>query len=168
MAVEVTAPAGLTTAEVAERVADGLANVSTIRTSRTVGEIVRANVFTVFNGLLAALFVLVMTTGHWQNALFGGVVVANAAIGIVQELRAKRTLDRLAVLNAPRARVLREGAERDIPVAEVVRDDLLVLTATAFLVAAVVGVTGVVLVELVDRLAGRPASRHDAHVPSSG
>ncbi|WP_344687919.1 cation-translocating P-type ATPase [Blastococcus jejuensis] len=129
MSVEVTAPAGLSAAEVAERVAAGLTNATTVRTSRTVGEIVRANVFTVFNGLLAALFVLVMTTGHWQNGLFGGVVVANAAIGIVQELRAKRTLDRLAVLNAPRARVLREGGEQDLPVADVVRDDLLVLVA---------------------------------------
>ena len=109
--------------------AAGLTNATTVRTSRTVGEIVRANVFTVFNGLLAALFVLVMTTGRWQNALFGGVVVANAAIGIVQELRAKRTLDRLAVLNAPRARVVREGSEQDLPVADVVLDDLLVLVA---------------------------------------
>jgi cation-transporting ATPase E len=127
--VEVTAPAGLSAAEVAERVAAGLTNATTVRTSRTVGEIVRANVFTVFNGLLVALFVLVMTTGRWQNGLFGGVVVANAAIGIVQELRAKRTLDRLAVLNAPRARVLREGREQELAVADVVRDDLLVLVA---------------------------------------
>ena len=127
--VEVTAPAGLSAAEVAERVAAGQTNATTVRTSRTVGEIVRANVLTVFNGLLAALFVLVLTTGRWQNALFGGVVVANAAIGIVQELRAKRTLDRLAVLNAPRARVVRDGAERELPVADVVLDDLLVLAA---------------------------------------
>lgn len=129
MTVEVTAPLGLSAADVAERVAAGLTNATTVRTSRTVGEIVRANVFTVFNGLLAALFVLVLTTGHWQNGLFGGVVVANAAIGIVQELRAKRTLDRLAVLNAPRARVLRQGGELELPVADVVRDDLLVLVA---------------------------------------
>ncbi len=120
-----TAAEGLTEAEVAERVAAGLTNATTLRTSRTTGEILRANVFTVFNGLLVTLFVVVLLTGRWQNALFGGVVVANAAIGIVQELRAKRTLDRLAVVIAPRARVVREGVERELPVADVVLDDLL-------------------------------------------
>ena len=70
--------------------------------------------------MLVTLFVLVVATGRWQNGLFAGVVVANAAIGIVQELRAERTLDRLAVLNPPRARVVRDGAELDVPVADVV------------------------------------------------
>ena len=125
----VTPVRGLSAAEVAARVAAGQINATTARTSRTVGEIVRSNVLTFFNGLLAMLFVLVALTGQWQNGLFGGVVVANAAIGIAQELRAKRTLDRLAVLNAPRARVLRESTEHQIPVAEVVLDDLLCLAA---------------------------------------
>lgn len=120
---------GLCAADVVARVAAGQTNATTVRTSRTIGEIVRANVFTFFNGLLVALFVLVALTGRWQNALFGGVVIANSAIGIVQELRAKRTLDRLAVLNAPRARVVRESTERDLAVAEVVLDDLLCLVA---------------------------------------
>ncbi|WP_208104021.1 HAD-IC family P-type ATPase [Modestobacter roseus] len=124
-----TPDTGLRAGDVATRVAAGQTNATTVRTSRTIGEIVRANVLTFFNGLLVALFVLVALTGRWQNALFGGVVVANAAVGIVQELRAKRTLDRLAVLNAPRARVLRDGAERELPVAEVVLDDLLALRA---------------------------------------
>jgi cation-transporting ATPase E len=114
---------------VAERITSGLTNATSARTSRSVGHIVRANVLTVFNGLLAALFVLVLITGRWQNALFGLVVVVNAAFGIVQEVRAKRTLDRLAVLNAPRARVVRGGEQREVPVAEVVLDDLLHLTA---------------------------------------
>ncbi|WP_197022352.1 cation-translocating P-type ATPase [Candidatus Blastococcus massiliensis] len=124
-----TPPSGLTSAEVAERVAAGRTNASTVRTSRTTGEIVRANAFTFFNGLLAALWVVAMMTGRWQNALFGGVVVANAGIGIVQELRAKRTLDRLAVLNAPTARVVRDGAPAELPVADVVLDDLLEIRA---------------------------------------
>ncbi|MGY1753513.1 HAD-IC family P-type ATPase [Blastococcus sp. SYSU D01042] len=124
-----TAASGLTAAQVAERVAAGQTNASTVRTSRTVGEIVRANVLTFFNGLLAALWVVAALTGTWQNALFGGVVVANAGIGIVQELRAKRTLDRLAVLNAPTARVVRDGATAELPVADVVLDDLLELRA---------------------------------------
>ena len=124
-----TPDGGLGAATVAERLAAGQTNATSARTSRTVLEIVRANVFTFFNGLLAGLWLVAALTGRWQNATFGGVVVANAAIGIVQELRAKRTLDRLAVLNAPRARVVRDGAECELPVAEVVLDDLLVLTA---------------------------------------
>src|SRR5215204_1412047 len=113
-------PRGSAPPAVAERVAAGQTNATSARTSRTLLEIVRANVFTFFNGLLAGLWVVAALTGRWQNATFGGVVVANAAIGIVQEVRAKRTLDRLAVLNAPRARVVRDGAEQGVPVAEVV------------------------------------------------
>lgn len=124
-----TAPEGLPAATVAERVAAGETNATAQRTSRTLLEIVRANVLTFFNGLLGALWVVAVLTGRWQNTTFIGVVVVNAAIGIVQELRAKRTLDRLAVLHAPRARVVREGVERELPVAEVVLDDLLVLMA---------------------------------------
>nr|WP_179723220.1 HAD-IC family P-type ATPase [Petropleomorpha daqingensis] len=124
-----TPPSGLTGAEVADRVARGLSNASSVRTSRSLGQIVRANVFTFFNGLLAVLCVVALAAGPWQNALFGGVVVANAGIGIVQELRAKRTLDRLAVLTAPRVRVLRDGAEAEVAVADVVLGDLLDLRA---------------------------------------
>jgi len=126
---QATRPSGLTAAEVAQRSAAGLSNASTVRTSRTVTEIVRANVLTFFNGLLAALCVVAIIAGPWQNALFGGVVVANAGIGIVQELRAKRTLDRLAVLTAPRVRVVRDGTEADVAVAAVVLGDLLELRA---------------------------------------
>ncbi|WP_116451637.1 HAD-IC family P-type ATPase [Blastococcus litoris] len=124
-----TPAGGLGSAAVAERVAAGQTNATSVRTSRTLLEIVRANVLTFFNGLLAALWVVALTAGRWQNALFGGVVVVNAAMGIVQEVRAKRTLDRLAVLNAPRARVVRDGAGREVPVADVVLDDLLELRA---------------------------------------
>jgi cation-transporting ATPase E len=114
---------------VAERVGAGLTNATSARTSRTVLEIVRTNVFTIFNGLLAALWVVAVLSGRWQNATFGGVVIANAAIGILQEVRAKRTLDRLAVLNAPRARVVREDRDREIAIGEVVLDDVLLLAA---------------------------------------
>lgn len=122
-----TPDGGLTGAEVAERVAAGLTNAVRMRTSRTVGEIVRANVFTFFNGLLLVLFLVTMATGRWQNGLFGGVIVANAAIGIGQEVRAKRTLDRLAVLNTPRARVVREGGTSVVELADIVLDDLVEL-----------------------------------------
>ncbi len=124
-----TPPSGLTADQVEERVAAGRTNAFESPTSRTPREIVRANVFTVFNGLLLSLLVIIIATGQWQNGLFGGVIVANSAIGIVQELRAKRTLDRLAILNAPRARVVRDGVEAEIEVAGVVADDLLDLRA---------------------------------------
>ena len=125
MAAERTPDTGLGAAEVARRVAAGSVNVADVRTSRTVAQIVRANVMTPFNALLATLFAVIVATGRWQNGLFGLVIVANSAIGVVQEIRAKRTLDRLAVLNAPRARVVRDGAVRELPVEQVVLDDLL-------------------------------------------
>lgn len=86
-----TGAGGLTAGQVAARVAAGQTNATSLRTSRTVGEIVRANVVTVFNGLLVCLCAVALATGRWQNSLFGLVVLANAGIGIVQELRAKRT-----------------------------------------------------------------------------
>ena len=124
-----TPPEGLNEAEVARRIAEGRTNAVESRTSRSPAEIIRSNVFTVFNGLLLTLLVIILATGQWQNGLFGVVIVANSTIGIVQELRAKRTLDRLAILNAPRARVVRDGDEHDVEVAAVVADDLLVLRA---------------------------------------
>jgi cation-transporting ATPase E len=120
-----TPPTGLTAEQVAERVARGQTNVSSERTSRTLGEILRANLITRFNFILGALLVVILAFGQPQDALFGIVLVANALIGIVQELRAKRTLDRLAVLNAPTVRVIRNDASSEIAVAEVVLDDLI-------------------------------------------
>ena len=113
----------------AERVRQGQVNAADDRTSRTVGEILRANVFTRFNALLGVLFAVTLTTGRLQDAAFFGVVVANALIGIVQETRAKRTLDRLAVLSAPTARVLRDGTVVEVAVGAVVLDDALLLRA---------------------------------------
>jgi cation-transporting P-type ATPase E len=124
-----TAPTGLTSEEVRERVARGAVNETGERTSRTLGEIVRANVFTRFNAILGAMLAVILVVGPIQDATFGIVLVANAAIGIVQELRAKRTLDQLAVLNAPRARIVRDGEARELAVEEVVLDDLLELRA---------------------------------------
>jgi cation-transporting P-type ATPase E len=124
-----TPDTGLSTTDVAARVAQGRTNAVELHTSRTIGQIVRANVFTVFNALLLSLFLIILATGRWQNGLFGAVIVANAAIGIFQELRAKRTLDRLALLNAPRARAVRDGRSSVLDVADVVVDDLLELAA---------------------------------------
>ncbi len=118
---------GLSQAEVAERVAAGQVNDVPAAPSRTVAEIVRANVFTRFNALLGGLLVVIVVVGPIQDALFGGVLFVNAVIGIVQELRAKRTLDRLAVLTAPRATVVRDGKVSEHPVSAVVLDDVLEL-----------------------------------------
>jgi len=118
---------GLTEAEVAERVARGQVNDVPATPSRTVREIVRSNVLTRFNALLGSLLVVILIVGPLQDALFGGVLIANTSVGIVQELRAKRKLDRLAVLTAPRARVLRGGSVQDLSAPSVVLDDVLEL-----------------------------------------
>jgi cation-transporting ATPase E len=119
-----TPPAGLSSAEVAERHSRGLANTGAERTSRSLTEILRANILTRFNFILGALLAVILAIGEPQDALFGLVLIANALIGIAQELRAKRTLDRLAVLSAPSARVIRDGSRQDIPVAGLVAGDL--------------------------------------------
>jgi P-type E1-E2 ATPase len=93
--------------------------------SRSYASIVRANVFTVFNLILAVAGAATLAFGEWQDALFLGVLLSNSAIGITQELRAKRALDRLAALVAPTATVVRDGTARVIPVADVVEGDLL-------------------------------------------
>ena len=118
---------GLTSQEVAERVARGQVNDVPAVPSRTVSQIVRANVLTRFNALLGSLLVVILIIGEFRDALFGFVLVANAGVGIYQELRAKRTLDSLAVLTSPHARLVRDGEVREAPVSEVVLDDVLEL-----------------------------------------
>jgi cation-transporting ATPase E len=123
----VTPDGGLTAAQVSERVGAGLTNDVDERTSRTFGEIVRGNILTRFNAILGTLAVVVLATGRYGDALFAFVLVANAVIGIGQEVRAKRTLDRLALLHAPTARVVRDGETQELRVSQVVLDDLLEL-----------------------------------------
>lgn len=120
---------GLSSADVSERVRGGLTNLVSNASSRSLWDILRANVLTLFNAIVAGSFVLLLALGQWQDALFGFAAVGNAVIGVVQEYRAKKSLDRLAVLNSPHARVLRDGAIRDIPTAEVVLDDVILLFA---------------------------------------
>lgn len=110
---------GLSEAEAARRLeARGL--VEPPASSRST---VRANVFTVFNVILLALSGLTLAFGDWRDALFLGIVVSNAGIGITQELRAKRALDRLAALVAPHGRVVRDGKDRLLHVEELVPGD---------------------------------------------
>ncbi|WP_245642497.1 HAD-IC family P-type ATPase [Nonomuraea candida] len=99
------------------------------RSSRSLSAILRANVFTLFNLVIGVLWALILIFGEWQDGLFGLVIVANALIGIVQEMRAKRTLDRLAVINEAPVRVRRDGEEREIPPRDVVLGDLILLGA---------------------------------------
>jgi len=120
---------GLSQGEVATRVERGLTNRVPDTTSRSLWQIFRANVFTLFNAIVGTSFLLLLLLGQWQDALFGLAAVSNAVIGVVEEYRAKKSLDRLAVLNAPLARVLREGQIHEIATADVVKDDLLVLRA---------------------------------------
>ena len=120
------APKGLTSAQVAERVARGAVNTLPEGPSRSTADIIKANLLTRFNLLLGVLLVLILVAVQEpRDALFGIVLVTNAAIGIIQELRAKVTLDRLRVLTSPTIRVIREGARREIAIAQVVVDDLI-------------------------------------------
>src|SRR5215475_3313281 len=133
--IEQTPPGGLSSAQVAERRSRGLTNAGGEHTSRSVVEILRANILTRFNFILGVLLAVILAFGQPQDALFGIALITNALIGIGQELRAKRTLDRLAVLSAPRVRVIRDGAPHEIAVDELVADDLVDLRAGDQLVA---------------------------------
>ncbi|MDF3282820.1 HAD-IC family P-type ATPase [Gordonia sp. N1V] len=116
---------GLTADEVAERVAAGQVNSMPDRSGRSVADIIRANVFTRINAILGVLFAIVAFTGSFINGLFGLLIVANSGIGIIQEIRAKRTLDRLAIVGQTRPRVRRDGQVHELPPAEVVIDDII-------------------------------------------
>jgi cation-transporting P-type ATPase E len=118
---------GLTPADIEQRIRAGQVNDIPDAPTRTVAQILRANIFTPFNFLLGSLLVVILIVGPIQEALFGGVIIANSLMGIIQELRAKRTLDRLAVLSAPKAKAVRDGTVAEIGVGDVVLDDILVL-----------------------------------------
>ncbi|MDF3300470.1 HAD-IC family P-type ATPase [Streptomyces tropicalis] len=116
---------GLTAAEVAQRLARGQVNDVPVRSSRSLGEIVRANVFTRFNAIIGVLWLIMLFVAPIQDSLFGFVILANTGIGIVQEWRAKQTLDSLAVIGEARPAVRRDGTTVRIGTGEIVLDDLL-------------------------------------------
>jgi len=118
---------GLSTADVAERIAAGLTNSVKERTSRSYADILRSNIFTRFNAILGVLFIIIIIFANWKDALFGMVLVVNTLVGVVQEVRAKWMLDRLSLLSAPKARVIREGVESEVATGDVVMDDLISL-----------------------------------------
>ncbi|MGV3114339.1 HAD-IC family P-type ATPase [Corynebacterium freneyi] len=126
----VTGPGGLTREQVAQRVRAGLVNHLPPTSGRTVTDIIRANVFTRINAILAVLLAIVLWTGSWVNGAFGLLIIANSIVGVVQELRAKRTLDKLSIVGRARPMVIRDGAEaRELDREEIVVDDLVELGA---------------------------------------
>ncbi|MFD6917553.1 cation-translocating P-type ATPase [Streptomyces virginiae] len=120
-------PGGLSTAEVAERVARGEVNDVPVRSSRSTADIVRANVLTRFNAIIGVLWVIMLVVAPIQDSLFGFVIVANTGIGIIQELRAKKTLDSLAVIGEVKPSVRRDGRTAEISTSEIVLGDVIEL-----------------------------------------
>jgi cation-transporting P-type ATPase E len=118
---------GLSSADVAQRVAAGQVNITPEPPGRSFGQIVAANVFTVVNAIMLTLFVLVLVAGSPRDGLFVGVVLSNSLIGIVQEVRARRELRRLEVVTEPVATVIRDRAHVEIPTDEIVVDDVIEL-----------------------------------------
>ncbi|MEC3920034.1 cation-translocating P-type ATPase [Nocardia sp. CDC160] len=118
---------GLTAAEVEQRRRDGLTNDVPERASRSVRDIVRANVFTRINAILGVLFILVLATGSIIDGMFGLLIIANSAVGIIQEIRAKNTLDKLAIVGQAKPMVRREGKATAVAPQEIVLDDIIEL-----------------------------------------
>ncbi|MFD5760613.1 HAD-IC family P-type ATPase, partial [Streptomyces sp. NPDC127044] len=116
---------GLSAAEVAERVARGEVNDVPVRSSRSMGEIVRANVFTRFNAIIGVLWLIMLFVAPFQDSLFGYVIIANTGIGIIQEWRAKKTLDSLAVIGEAKPTVRRDGVAGEVSTSEIVLDDVI-------------------------------------------
>ena len=125
---EVQSLNGLTSAEVAERVAAGKTNANTDVKTKTIGQIFREHAFTLFNFVNIALAVLVAITGQYRNMTFMLVVVINLAVGVIQEARAKRMVDKLSIITANKVRVIRDGQEQQVSVDDVVLDELVLLT----------------------------------------
>jgi cation-transporting ATPase E len=118
---------GLTDAEVARRVAEGKSNAAPERATRSIAAIVRANVFTRINAILGVLLMIVLATGSAINGLFGLLIVANSVIGMVQEIRAKQTLDKLAIVGQAKPLVRRQSGTRMLMPDEVVLGDIIEL-----------------------------------------
>lgn len=119
--------AGLTTAQVKERIKQGLVNDNCSVKTKSIGQIIFSNVFTLFNGLNLFLAICVILVHSYKNIMFMGVVLWNILIGVIQEIRSKRVIDKLSLLSAPHAKVIRDGMEKDIQVEDIVLDDVMIL-----------------------------------------
>ena len=133
---------GLTQTEVDERFRQGLDNKEIDPPTKTVKQIFFSHIFTYFNAIFAVLAVFIATTGSWQNLTFLGVVAANTVIGIAQELKSKRTLDKMALLTEQKCSVIRDGKEQTIGVHSTVRDDMVLFSAGSQIFADAVIVDG--------------------------
>ena len=121
---------GLTSEEVRERIDNGQTNHTDISTQKTVGQIVKSNLLTYFNLIFLILTVLLCIVGSFRNLTFLPVIIGNTVIGIFQELRAKKTLDKMSMLNAPHSIVVRDGEQQQIQSEELVKDDIIILSAS--------------------------------------
>lgn len=127
--LETRADTGLTAREAAERYENGYSNISPESPEKTVGQIFRENIFTYFNLIFFILAILIILVESYNNLTFMGVIISNTAIGIIQELRAKRTLAKLKFIAEPHAVVIRDGTRMTIPAEDAVLDDVAVFSA---------------------------------------
>lgn len=133
---------GLTDEEVRQRVEEGLTNRTDISTDKTTKEIVISNVFTYFNLIFLVITILLIMVGSFRNLTFLPIIIGNTVIGIVQEIRAKKTLEKMSLLNAPHADVIRNGSVKQISTEELVKDDVILLTAGKQICADAVVISG--------------------------
>lgn len=137
---------GLSQEQVQERIDSGWTNEMVTEESKTVGQIIKGNLLTYFNLIFAILAILVVVAGSFRSLTFLPVVIANLFIGILQEIRAKKTLDQLTMLNAPKAEVVRNGHISEIPAEELVLDDIVIFRAGDQICADAIVLDGSVLV----------------------
>jgi cation-transporting ATPase E len=133
---------GLTDEEVRQRVEEGFTNRTDISTDKTTKEIVISNVFTYFNLIFLVITILLIMVGSFRNLTFLPIIIGNTVIGIVQEIRAKKTLEKMSLLNAPHADVIRNGSVKQISTDELVKDDVILLTAGKQICADAVVISG--------------------------
>lgn len=133
---------GLTDEEVRQRVEEGLTNKADISTDKTTKEIVISNVFTYFNLIFLVITILLIMVGSFRNLTFLPIIIGNTVIGIVQEIRAKKTLEKMSLLNALHADVIRNGSVKQISTEELVKDDVILLTAGKQICADAVVISG--------------------------
>lgn len=133
---------GLTDEEVRQRVEEGLTNRADISTDKTTKEIVISNVFTYFNLIFLVITILLIMVGSFRNLTFLPIIIGNTVIGIVQEIRAKKTLEKMSLLNAPHADVIRNGSVKQISTEELVKDDVILLTTGKQICADAVVISG--------------------------
>ncbi|MEF9971219.1 MAG: cation-translocating P-type ATPase, partial [Oscillospiraceae bacterium] len=137
-----SAEMGLNAGQVAERLENGCSNVSIDPPSKTVGQIIRTNLLTYFNIVFFALAICVIAVGSWVNLTFMPVVLANSVIGIIQELRSKKMLDKLSIISSPKGVVVRDGARRTVDISETVRDDVVIFATGNQIFADAVVISG--------------------------